>query len=162
MSKSKKFGKNYFLVQREKVLIRWAIIFQKMFKNFNVESAKLNANSKQNLIFRHRARWKKNPIISHSGWGNSFAIFFFLVFFWSVLALNVEVDDFIFFHSIGFFVGPISTRAWGYPELFSFGPIINSVKHQMDNLEEKFRSLFESHLAKKMFLIFFSRRVVIY
>ena len=60
-------------------------------------------------------------------------------FLWSVLALNAEVDDFIFFHSIGFFVGPISTRAWGYPELFSFGPIINSVKHQMDNLEEKIK-----------------------
>ena len=138
LSESKIFAKNYFLVQREKVLIHGDIIFQKLFKNFNVEFANLKSNSQQKLIFRHRARWKKKILSSVIQDEEIHLQFSFSSFFlWSVLALNAEVDDFIFFHSIGFFVGPISTRAWGYPEIFSFGPITKSVKHQMANLEEK-------------------------
>ena len=129
LSESKIFAKNYFLVQREKVLIHGDIIFQKLFKNFNVEFANLKSNSQQKLIFRHRARWKKKSCHQSFRMRKFICNFLFSSFFlWSVLALNAEVDDFIFFHSIGFFVGPISTRAWGYPEFFSFGPIINSVK----------------------------------
>ena len=40
------------------------IIFPKLSKNFNVECTNLESNSKQDLIFRHRARWKKKLLSS--------------------------------------------------------------------------------------------------
>ena len=102
----------------------------------NVKCANLKSNFKQNLIFRHRARWKKNSYHQSFRMRKFICNFLFPRFFFSDQCWLWMLRSMTLFSSTqsGFLLDLSAPAHGAIQNSFSLGLIINSVKHQMDNL----------------------------